>query len=90
MSASVLYTYDGKEISEDNPLPVKMAGGVDDSALEDYYTKEEADNKYQEKGDYATTSQVDSKADKSALEALQDTVADLQAELEELKGDVEE
>lgn len=85
MSASVLYTYDGKEISEDNPLPVMMAGagGVD---LEDYYTKDETDNKYQEKGDYATTTQVNDKADKVALQTLQDLVSDLQDEIEALKG----
>lgn len=79
--ANVLYTYDGKLISDTNPLPVKLAGGVDEEVLEDYYTKEESDDKFQIKGSYATTAQ---------LTALENLISDLQAEIEALKDDGEE
>ena len=88
--ANVLYTYDGKLISDTNPLPVKVAGGVDEEVLEDYYTKKESDDKFQVKGSFATTAQVNSKADQADLTALEGLVANLQAEVEALKGDEEE
>lgn len=87
--AEVLYTYDGKLISDNNPLPVKMAGSVDDSALEDYYTKQETDDKYQVKGDYVTKSDVTSKASQSDVDELQKLVEDLRAEVNDLKGESE-
>lgn len=64
-------------------------GGVDESMLEDYYTKEESDDIYQQKGDYATTSQVGQKADASSLKKLEDTVSDLKKRLEEIDANPE-
>lgn len=58
-------------------------GGVDP---ENFYTKEEADGRFQPKGNYATTAQLNAKADQTALQALEAKVAELEAKVEELEG----
>lgn len=69
----VLTTSNGTPISESNPLPVKMLGGGGGVDADDVYTKEETDDKFQEKGDYATTSDLNEKADKTELESKANT-----------------
>ncbi|HLQ75435.1 MAG TPA: hypothetical protein VK107_05335 [Alloiococcus sp.] len=56
-------------------------GGMDPN---DYYTKEEVDDLLSKK---ANSSSLASKADKTVLDELAQTVADLQAEVEALKGE---
>lgn len=75
----VLNTADGRPVSESNPLPVKFVGGGGSNMNpDDYYTKEESDGKYQQKGSYATTAQLNNKANQSDLNELLKRVQDLE------------
>jgi len=62
----------------------KNVGGGNGMDPENYYTKDEVDAELSKK---ANSSSLSNKADKAALEALEQTVADLQAEVEGLKGE---
>lgn len=53
---------------------------------EDYYTKVEADERFQPKGSYATTAQLNAKADQTALEALEARVTTLEERVTQLEG----
>lgn len=75
--ARVINTPDGRPVSENNPFPVKVLGGGGGVDPDNFYTKEESDERYQEKGDYATTEQLNAKVDDSELEALKSEVAEL-------------
>lgn len=58
-------------------------GGGNGMDPENFYTKEEVDSALSKK---ANSSSLTIKADKTELEALRETVSDLQAEVEALKG----
>ncbi|MBT2215835.1 hypothetical protein KK120_08735 [Virgibacillus dakarensis] len=67
---------DGKVYNMVDLLKNAGGGGMDP---EDYYTKQESDAKYQPKGNYATTAQLNNKADQVDLN-------DLIARVEALEG----
>lgn len=62
---------------------LQNVGGGNGMDPEEYYTKDEVDSRLSQK---ANASSLASKADQSALDALVQTVEDLQAEVEALKG----
>lgn len=66
---------DGKTYNLVDLLQNGGGGGVDP---ENFYTKEEADGRFQPKGSYATTAQLNTKADQTALEALEERVKALE------------
>jgi len=72
---------DGKVYNLVDLLQSTGGGGVDP---EQYYTKDEIDAELSKK---ANSSSLSNKADKSALESLQQMVDDLQSEVDALKGE---